>query len=214
VQDVHLPERSEAPISETFRLHKRLLLRIAGLVVFGAVGFYMTFIYIVSWLQFADGIAPARALGINTVSLGALILVELAAGWLSDRVGHKPLLIAAHVAGFVTAVPLLWLMHHPAPALILLGQLGYALVGGLAVASMPALLVGNTPTAVRCTAISVGFNLAYGVLGGLTPLAAAWLVHRTGMDLSPAYLLMAAAALSFVAVLGFKETAAAKTGAR
>jgi MHS family proline/betaine transporter-like MFS transporter len=212
VEDGHLAQRTRAPISKTFRHHKRLLLRIAGLVAFAAVSFFLTFLYIVSWLQTVDGIAPDRALTINTASLGALILVELAAGWLSDRIGRKPLLIVAHVLGFVTAVPLLWLMHHPGTALIVLGQLGYVLVGGLAVASMPALLVENTPAEVRCTAISVGFNVSYGVLGGLTPLAAAWLVDRTSIDLSPAYLIMAAAAISFAAVLGLKETAPARTG--
>ena len=213
MQDAHTAERSRAPVSKTFRLHKVLVLRIAGLVAFAAVSFFVTFLYVVSWLQTVSGVAPDRALTINTASLGALIVVEVAAGWLSDRVGRKPLLIAAHVLGFISAVPLLWLMHHSATAPIVLGQLGFVLVGGLAVASMPALLVESTPAAVRCTAISVGFNVSYGVLGGLTPLAAAWLVDRTGMDLSPAYLIMAAAVISFVAVLGLKETAPAKTGA-
>jgi MHS family proline/betaine transporter-like MFS transporter len=212
IQDAHLPERSRAPIRQTFRRHKRLLLRIAGLVAFAAVSFFLTFLYVVSWLQTVDGIAPDRALTVNTASLGVLIVVEVTAGWLSDRIGRKPLLISAYVLGFVSAVPLLWLMHHPGTTLIVLGQLGYVLVGGLAAASMPALLVENTPAEVRCTAISVGFNVSYGVLGGLTPLAAAWLVDRTSIDLSPAYLIMAAAAISFVAVLGLKETAPARIG--
>ena len=29
------------------------------------------------------------------------------------------------------------------------------------------------------------------MLGGLSPLAATWLVHRTGIDLSPAFIVMA-----------------------
>ena len=44
----------------------RCWLRLAGLSAFNAVGFYLLFVYIVSWLQFADGIAPAHALEINT----------------------------------------------------------------------------------------------------------------------------------------------------
>ena len=50
---------------ETVRMHGRLLVRLAGLSVFNAVGFYLMFVYIVSWLQLVDGIAPAHALEIN-----------------------------------------------------------------------------------------------------------------------------------------------------
>ena len=60
--------------------------------------------------------------------------------------------------------------------------------------------------AVRCTAIALGYNVTLGVVGGLSPLAATWLVERTGNDYSPAFMIMAAAAISFAALLRFKET--------
>jgi MHS family proline/betaine transporter-like MFS transporter len=60
------PQR--APIVETLRNHWRVVLGMAGVSVFYAVGFYVTFVYLVTWLQTADGIAPARALEINSVS--------------------------------------------------------------------------------------------------------------------------------------------------
>jgi MFS transporter, MHS family, proline/betaine transporter len=182
------------------------------LAAFGAVGFYLMFLYIVSWLQLVDGVAPERALDINTASMAAMIPVMLAAGWLSDRVGRKPLLIAALALGFIGALPFLWLMHHANPALILVGQLGFVLTLGMANAITPALMVEATPPAVRCTAIAIGFNVTYGVLGGLSPLVATWLVHRTDIDLSPAFMVMAAAAVSFVAVLTFKESRPARGG--
>ena len=40
----------------------------------------------------------------------------------------------------------------------------------------------------------------------LTPLAATWLVERTGNDIAPAFLIMAAAAVTFMTLLGFRET--------
>jgi len=97
-------------------------------------------------------------------------------------------------------------MHHASPAMILLGQLGFVLATAMAMGVQPAVMVEATPPAVRCTVIALGFNAANGLMGGLAPLAATWLVHRTGMDLSPAFLVMAAAAVSFVAVRSFRET--------
>lgn len=194
-----------APLTETFRNHKRLLLRIAGLATFGTVSFFLMFLYVVSWLQLVDGLAPQQALDINTFSV-ALIPAMLAAGWLSDRIGRKPPLVAGLIVGFVGAGPFLWLMHHPHPAPVVLGKLGFVAALAPALAIQPALLVESTPPGVRCTVISFGFNMSAGILGGFAPLAAAWLVHRSGIDLSPAFIAMAVAALSFVAVLTFRET--------
>jgi MHS family proline/betaine transporter-like MFS transporter len=198
--------RGRSPLAETLRDHGPLVLRLAGLTLFNSVGFYLMFLYVVSWLQFVDGIAPARALGINTVAMVAMLPVMLAAGWLSDRIGRKPVMLAGTALGLVGAVPLLWLMHHPDPALILVGQMGFVVAVGLSVGAQAAALVEVTPFAVRCTAISVGFNVSYGILGGLMPLAATWLVQRTDNDLSPAFLIMAAAAGSVLTVLFYKES--------
>lgn len=207
VQDMHAPPHiGHRPIAETFQHNKALLARLSFLPAYAAVGHYLMFLYIVSWLQFVDRVAPERALSLNTESMAALIPVMVAAGWLSDRIGRKPVLIASIVLGFVGAVPLLWLMHHPDPDMIRLGQLGFALVVGGAMGVQPALLVEATPPHIRCTAIAVGYNISYGLLGGMAPLAATWLVERTTMDLSPAFLVMGAAAISFVAALAFKET--------
>jgi MHS family proline/betaine transporter-like MFS transporter len=59
---------------------------------------------------------------------------------------------------------------------------------------------------IRCTAIALGFNVTTGIAGGLTPLVATWLVERTANDYSPAFMIMVAAAVSFLALLSFKET--------
>jgi MHS family proline/betaine transporter-like MFS transporter len=67
-------------------------------------------------------------------------------------------------------------------------------------------MVEAVPWQVRCTAIALGYNVTLGVIGGLSPLAATWLVARTANDYSPAFMIMAAAAISFLAILAFKET--------
>ncbi len=58
---------------------------------------------------------------------------------------------------------------------------------------------------MRPAAKALGYNVALGIIGGVTPLVATWLVYRTHNE-SPALLVMAAAAISFLTVLGFKET--------
>src|SRR5439155_10982138 len=98
---------------------------------FGSVGFYVMFLYSVSWLQFVDGISPAHALEINSVAMAAAIPAGLSAGWLSDRFGRKPLLLLILLVGLFRAFPLLRLRHHTNPTMILAGQLGFSLIVGM-----------------------------------------------------------------------------------
>ena len=138
IQDTPKVEAGRSPLRETFRDHSRLMARLAGMAVFNSVGFYLVFVYIVSWLQLADGIAPKQALGINTTSMLILLVVMVLMGWLSDRFGRKPLLLGATAIAFVFSLPLFWLMHHADSGLILLGQLGFVLAVGMSSArSLP-----------------------------------------------------------------------------
>jgi MHS family proline/betaine transporter-like MFS transporter len=196
---------TRSPVAETFSNHRALLLWLAGLTVFGSVGFYLMFLYVVSWLQLADGIAPAHALEINSLAMAALLPVELLAGWLSDRVGRKPLLLLSMMLGLFGAFPLLRMMHHTHPAMILAGQLGFAVILGTFWGTLPAAMAEAAPRGVRCSALALGFNVTTGVVGGLTPLVATWLVHRTEDDFSPAYMIMAAAAISMLAMVFYRE---------
>ena len=141
-----------------------------------------------SWLQLADGIAPAQALEINTISMTLVLPVMLAAGWASDRYGRKPLLFAATVLGFFCALPLFWLMHQPAT--ILAGEIGFVLITGVYFGIHPTVLVEAAPPQGRCTVVALGYNLCLALIGGSTPLAATWLVERTGNELSPASVIM------------------------
>jgi MHS family proline/betaine transporter-like MFS transporter len=194
---------SRSPLAETLRHQGPLVAKLAGFAVFNSVSFYLVFLYVASWLQTVDGIAPAHALGINTLAMVLLLPVMLAAGWLSDRVGRKGLLLGAIALGFVAAVPLFQLMLHL--TLVVAGQLGMVLLVGPPLGIQPAFMVEATPPAARCTTIALGFNATFGIVGGTTPLVATWLVHRTADDLSPAFMIMGAAVISFASVLTFRE---------
>lgn len=198
-----------APVREAFRTEWRAMLRVAGLNVLNAVGFYMVFVYVVTYLQQVVHVQAARALDINTINMVLLLLLVPVAGRLSDRIGRKPVLVGAALGTFVLAWPLFWLMHHPDARLILAGQMGFAVLVGLFLGVVPATMVEAFPARVRCSALSFGYNLCLGVLGGTTPLVTAYLITRSHNDLSPAFYLMAAAAISLLVILRLHETARA-----
>ena len=106
--------------------------------------------------------------------------------------------------GLVGAYPLLWLMHHQSLAMIVLGQMGFVAIVGLFFGALGGAMVEAAPPEVRCSATALGYNITFGVAGGLSPLVATWLVYRTGDDLSPAYMIMAAAVVSLLAMLLYR----------
>jgi MFS transporter, MHS family, proline/betaine transporter len=99
-----------------------------------------------------------------------------------------------------------WLLYHPSVLLAQLGELVLVLVVGIYGGTLPTFMVEAVPAQVRCTAVSLGYNICLGVIGGVTPLLATWLVGCTENEIEPAFLIVAAAAISFVTVLQFRET--------
>lgn len=200
-----LADKPGNPLKTALKHHRTVLFQVAGMSMINAVVFYLTFVYLVSWMETVDGIAPETALRINTVSLMVLLPVMLFGGWLSDRIGGKKVLLVSAMATVSLAWPFFWLLHQHDLTLVYLGQLGFALSIGLYLGAQPAYMVKVIAPEVRCTAAGLGYNITLGVAGGLSPMVATWLVHRLHDDLSPAYMIIAAGLISVVAVWSIKE---------
>lgn len=198
-EDAAPPRQDQAPLLLALRHHWRPMLRVSALNLVNAIGFYLLFVYMVTWLVGRVKTPQSTAFDINTIAMGSLLLFIPLSALLSDRIGRDRMLTVGTAAMAVLAYPLLWLMHHGDPALVLLGQLGLAATLSLALASIPAAMTEMFPREVRVSAISVSYNVTLGLFGGTAPLVAVWLIDRTGDDLSFAWYVVAAAAVSFLA---------------
>ena len=74
--------KAASPIREAFT-EWRTILRLIGLGAVGAVGFYMSFVYITTYLRQIDHIAQSTALDINTIAMVVLLLLLAPVGALS-----------------------------------------------------------------------------------------------------------------------------------
>lgn len=178
-----------------------------GLILVNSVGFYLLFVYAVSYLTERMYVTTARALDINTLALVAMLPIVPLAAIGSDRIGRKPFLYFVAIGTFALSWPLWWLMHHQAPVLIFAGQLGFAVLFAAGYAVTSAVMVEMLPSEVRCSGVAIGYNICLGLFGGTTPLVATYLVARTADDFAPAYYLMGAAAISLMVTLRLPETA-------
>ena len=99
------------------------------------------------------------------------------------------------------AYPCMALMARGYPAAIMLGQGGLGLLIGGILGVLPATMAELAPWRVRCSVLSVAYNLSVAILGGTTPMVAAWLVARTHVVLAPAIYMAVASVVTFVAAL-------------
>jgi MHS family proline/betaine transporter-like MFS transporter len=196
-----------SPVVEAMRTQGGVMLRLVGINVVSAVGFYTLFVYAVTYLEQIVHVGAAQALDLNTLSMGVLLLVLPLAGALSDRIGRKPLLLGSALGMLALAWPLFWLMHHLVWSLMLIGQLGFAVLLGLFLGALPATMAEAFPSRVRVSAVALSFNLCWGLLGGTAPMLVTSLLAWSRDPLAPAYYLMAAAAVSVAVLLSWRDTA-------
>ena len=99
---------------------------------------------------------------------------------------------------------------------------GQALAGAVVLALLAGAVsaVGAVATAEqfpgegRITGLALGATMATAIFGGLTPLAAQWLVERTGWSTAPGIMIAAVALCVLPVMLGLRETAASASRSR
>ncbi|MCM2484661.1 glycine betaine/L-proline transporter ProP [Burkholderia glumae] len=185
----------------------RPMLVCVGLVLIFNVTDYMVLAYLPNYLSATLHMAQTRSLAMVSLVMLAMMPLTLAAGWLSDRVGRRPVLLAGCLGLIVLAVPALLLIRGGQGVPLFAGMMVLGVLLCCFCGVMPSALPALFPTSVRYGALAIGFNVSVSLFGGTTPLVTAWLVSATGNLMMPAYYLMGAAALGAVAVLAARESA-------
>lgn len=192
----------ESPLKQAFRDHGMAVLRVVGLNMAPAATYYVLFVYAATWLAEEVGIAQALALDTTTISILTFLVCVPIAAWASDRLGRKRLLVSGMAACIVFAYPLATLMQTGDTLAIAVGQMAFAALLAVYMASVPAAMCEMFPHAVRVSAVSVGYGLAYAIFGGTAPGVSVWLIGQTGNPLAFVWYLVAITVVS----LGFALT--------
>ncbi|RTL84074.1 MAG: MFS transporter [Hyphomicrobiales bacterium] len=192
---VQTEEARKSPLTDAFRTQWRTILKVVGFTLGNGVGFYLCFVYVSTWLKEQHHLSASMALTINSIALFLMLIITPLAGALSDRIGRKPVLMIGAAGLALFAWPIFRLMSVPHVGAMLAGQCAFALFMSCYGAS-PAFLVEAFPKHVRCSGLSIGYNLALSVFGGTVPMVAVFLIKVTGYALAPAFYLTLAALIS------------------
>ena len=194
--EIQAPET--APLIAACRHHWRGMVQAFGLVTGAAAGFYLGFIFIVTWLVQTVHEPRATALEINTLALAVMLVTIPFWAYVSDQIGRRRMLVIGYLGMVVTAYPLIWLMYHPVTMLITIGQMGFAIVLPIVMASLPATMVELFPRTVRSTAVGLSYNLTFAIFGGTAPMVAVWINANSHNPLGFAWYLVGLCAISLM----------------
>lgn len=184
--------------------HWRGVMVVFGLSVGGSVMFYTWLIFMPTYAQLHHGQAASSALTASLIAQVFFLGAILAAGWLGDRIGRKPMVIAFGVAFVALTIPV---------NLMIDGSFATLLTAMLIALAALALLFGVNgavwaevfPTRVRAAGVAGPLSLATAIFGGTAPYINTALTQAGHQDWF-LYYLMAVSAITLVTGLLMKET--------
>jgi MFS family permease len=169
-----------SPIIEALRRHPRLILLAAGAYVSTNLSFYILITYVVSYgtspagLHLPRGAMLSAVLIANAVSTPVLFL----AGRLSDRYGRRLIFMSGVSLAALWAFALFPLIETRSLPWITVAILVGLSLNSLCYGPMAAMFTELFSTGIRCSGISLAYQLGAIVGGGLAPIIATALFAR------------------------------------
>lgn len=200
---------SKSPVLDAVRQHPRNVVLAMGARIAENGAFYLYTVFILTYAT-RPQIGFSRSSILNAIALAAA--VEIIAiptyGWLSDKLGRRPVYLFGAIFTGLFAFPFFWLIETSQTVLMTLA-VALALAGGHSAmygpqASFFSELFG---TRVRYSGASLGYQLASVIAGGLSPLIATDLLKRTGDSWPIALFIVGMAIVTTVSVFLATETA-------
>jgi MFS family permease len=217
-ETLHHPETPSAghPDSASILAHLPVLLLGVGVIMCFTTSTYVR-LFLTTYATTTLHMSKGDAYGASVANGAAGIVFTLLGGWLSDRYGRKPAMIAPLGLYLVVTLPVFWLIVRNHDAVTL--WIGTAIVSALSSMSTGAALIWLSEALrkeIRSTATGSVYAITVASFGGITQPLLAWLLHATGQPLAPAYYLMVTTLVGLGAMLAMTETAprqlAAKAG--
>jgi MHS family proline/betaine transporter-like MFS transporter len=190
------------PPADTGEVAKAIGLGIGRLMGWSAAGY--TFLVVMpSYLQATLHATFQQALVATVLANLGFAVSIMPAGWLSDRIGRRPVMVTGAALVVVLALPLMNLLQDAGSSNAAKGAAVFAagLVVGLMAGPGPAMLAEMFPTRARYTGLGLAYSLSNAVFSGSAGLIITELIKRTKNVDIPAYYVIATCAVSVLALL-------------
>jgi len=171
------------PLKAAFsRANLRSLVAASLVPMLWSGGFYITFVWMATFMGVLLDPPVPGAFGINSVALFlSVCLLFPLAGILSDKIGRARTMYIGGIAMAVLSPITVVIISTGDPVAAFCAQSVMGVALSFWGAPMCAWLVESFPPAIRLTSVAVGYNIAQALVGGASPAVATYIVDRFGI---------------------------------
>jgi MHS family alpha-ketoglutarate permease-like MFS transporter len=186
--------------------HPKAILTVVGLTAGGTLAFYTYTTYMQKYLVNSVGLSKEQSTLLSFLSLLFFATIQPLFGFLSDKVGRKPLLIAFGVLGTLLTTPLLSGMANTSDPWIIFLMMIAALIIVSGYTSINAVVKAELfPASVRALGVGLPYALTVAIFGGSAEYVALWL-KKAGHEAYFSYYISAAIFVSLLVYVSMKDT--------
>src|ERR1700684_2405691 len=198
---------SKNPVGEAVGKNAKSFLIAVGLKLSEVSWVYMLTVFVVGYAT--TKLSLPKSMLLDAVLYAALLeLITLPFfGWLSDKIGRKPLYILGALFSIGFAFPLFWMIDSKNEVLIFAAimiamNFGHGMMFGPESAYFPELFGSR----VRYSGASFGFQTSAAIGGGFAPIIATAMVGYFGGTGGVSIMMIALATITLIAALAARET--------
>jgi MHS family alpha-ketoglutarate permease-like MFS transporter len=188
------------------RQHPKEALLVMALTAGGTLAFYAYTTYMQKFLVNTSGFGREAATEITAAALFVYMLLQPAAGALSDRIGRKPLMIGFGLGGLLFTVPIFTLLEGVRDPFAAFALVMAALVVVTGYTSINAVVKAELfPAHIRTLGVALPYALANTMFGGTAEYVALWF-KDAGVERAFYWYVTALSALSLIVYWRMRET--------
>ncbi|MEH7223201.1 MFS transporter [Bacillus sp. JJ1566] len=202
-----IKQHKKSPVLSVLKKEKKLLFLTAGMKLLQNSVFYIYTVFILSYLtnelhmQKSDGI-------IALMIASALGFLSLPAwGYLSDKIGRKPVYLSGTILSALFMFPFFWMLHSQSLLITIIAVvIGLNIFHDAVYGPQAAYYTELFNTEERASGASIGYSLGTVLAGGFTPMIATALLALSGGYTLIVIFLLVVGAVSTIATLYARET--------
>lgn len=191
---------SKNPIIDSFKSQKLSMVYCILICWLTPLIVYQLFIFMPTFAHKFLDFPLTYALQVNTVSMITLAGCTVISGLLADRIGYFKVMGISALA-LIIFTPIMYIIMAHSVITYLFVQLFFSVIASGFMGPVMGVLCHLFDVKVRYTAVSISYNIGFGIFGGTAALLSIYLVESTGIKFLPGIYISAAGIISLITLI-------------